>query len=242
MYVRLGNVKINGIESTLGIKFSEEHTAFLKETHVDKVSESGYSNYKIPGNTWHAFELPMLQIHCGSKKMATKITEILKTYMIDGCFPKDGARIGITHETLEEEKFGYNERKQVEEKGLEVYVVNYGNEDTYKQVKFFMKIRETAAGNIFLQEIQKKENPEKFRMYVPNLNEKEVSRTYAKNSDGTIKEDENERYIVLSEEDLKPIRRKKNPENIYYTEGEYVIGKSYEKTAMTLWDGKPIQL
>lgn len=242
MYVRFGNMRMEEIEEALGIKFTEEHTSFFKETHVDKVSDMQSNIYKIPGNTWHAFELPMLQIHCGSKKMCTQVTEIIKSYMTDGGFPKEGAKIGLTHESLEEEKFGYAERKQIEDKGLEVYSVNYGSENPHKQVKFFMKVRETEAGNIFLQEIKHKENPDKFRMYVPNIDSKAVSQTYAKNPDGTFKEDENGRYIVLSEEDLKPIRRKKNPENIYYTEGKYVIGKGYEKTPMTIWDGKPIQL
>ena len=242
MYVRLGNVKMEEIEQALGIKFTEEHSAFLKETHVDKVSEMQNNNYKIPGNTWHAFELPVLQIHCGSKKMCTQITEIIKSYMNDGGFPKESAKIGLTHELLEKEKFGYAERRQMIEQGLEVYIVNYGSENTYKQVKFFLKVRETPAGNIFLQEMKQKMNPEKFRMYVPNLDEKEVSQTYAKNPDGTLKEDENGKYIVLSEEDLKPIRKKKNPENIYYIDGEYVIGKGYTKAQMTIWDGTPVQL
>ena len=88
MYVSFGNMRMEEIEEALGIKFTEEHTSFLKETHVDKVSDMQSNIYKIPGNTWHAFELPMLQIHCGSKKMCTQVTEIIKSYMTDGASRK----------------------------------------------------------------------------------------------------------------------------------------------------------
>ena len=47
MYVSFGNMRMEEIEEALGIKFTEEHTSFLKETHVDKVSEMQSNKVKF---------------------------------------------------------------------------------------------------------------------------------------------------------------------------------------------------
>lgn len=238
MFLRLGNVSVNEIEVALGIKFTDEHRQLLESTRQQQVSETNNPNYKIPKDTWHAFELPMLQVHCGSKKFAQVITDILKSYMIDGGFPKKGAKIGITNETLEEEQFGYEERQQMINEGLEVYV----GVETYERhlrdtVKFYVKTKETKAGNIFLQEVQKKRHGDYYlnNLVVPNVNKPATINQYEMNEDGSFAEDENGDFIVTGQTTVPPIRKKKREDN------EYVIKNYTSVIELKLWDGKPIK-
>ena len=97
MGFRLGNLKINEVVSRLGIQLSDEDSKWFKESRVDKVSDQFNNNYEIPKNTWHAFDLPSLQIHDGSKRMANEIMSKLKVYMVDGRFPGSVASLGISY-------------------------------------------------------------------------------------------------------------------------------------------------
>lgn len=238
MSLRLGNVSVNEIEVALGIKFTDEHRQLLENTRQQKVSETNNPNYKIPKDTWHAFELPVLQIHCGSKKFAQVIIDIIKSYMIDGGFPKEGAKIGITSEILEEEQFGYEEKQQMINEQLEVYVgVETSERYLRDTVKFYVKTKETKAGNIFLQEVEKKSNSDYLnRMVVPNLNKPVTINQYKMNEDYSLAEDENGDFIVIGQTTVPPIRKKKREDN------EYVIKNYTSVIQLKLWDGKPVKI
>ena len=224
--VRLGNLTLNELAGRLGIELSEEHKAFLTSTRVDKVSDSLDKNYKIPANTWHAFDLPRTQVHAGSKKMAKKMMDILREYMVDGSFPGEVSRLVFTFDLLEEEKFGYAERKQVEEGGHEVYY-GYNDEAYSKVIRYFVKTRETEAGNVFFQEVRAKFDGnygwEEGALAVPNVDEKEQERVY----------DRKTRTFSDEKVDKKEVRKKKQEND------SYVIKEHNNNVKLTRWDGNP---
>lgn len=238
MYLRLGNVRLDEINSLLGIQMSTEDYEWFKSSRVDQVSHSQDKNYKIPQMTWHAFELPMLQIHAGSRKMANEITERLKKYMNDGAFPKEGAKIGITSEVLEEEKFGYTEKTRMIEENLEVYTGIRNPDGVCSRVVFFVKTRETKSGNVFFQEVKAVANPEtrykRETSYVPNFDEKETDNVYKTDENGNYVK-ENGDYVLLGTTPKKEIRRKRNAEN------KYSVGDNYNPLEIELWNGNPIK-
>lgn len=240
MYLRLGNVKIDEICSKLGIVMTQEDYEWFKKTQTNKVSESDHRvNYKIPTMTWHAFELPSLQIHAGSKKMAKELTARIMKYMNDGAFPKEGAKIGITSEVLEEEKFGYTEKTRMIDENLEVYAGIRNPDGVCPRVVFFVKTRETKSGNIFLQEMNSTVDPEtRFKresFYVPNLDEKGTDTVYKVDENGNYVK-ENDDYVKLGTTQKKEIRRKRNAEN------KYSMGDNYNPLEIELWNGNSIGL
>lgn len=132
--------------------------------------------------------------------------------MTEGKFPKEGAKIGITNETLEEEQFGYEQRQQMINEGLEVYVgVETFERQLRDTVKFYVKTKETKAGNIFLQEIQKKRDLDCYlnSLVVPNVNKPATTNQYEMNENGSFAEVENGNFIVTGQTTVPPIRKKK---------------------------------
>lgn len=238
--IRFGNLTLNELTKRLGIELTEEHKGFLEASRVDQVSDSGVKNYKIAPDTWHAFELPKTQIYAGSKKMAYEIFNILKQYMIDGAFPGDVASLIFTHEILEEEEFGYDVKKRIEEEGIEVYFGynNNTNKSEYpERARFFVKTRETAAGNIFLQEINIEHNNDKSWRYdydtkvIPDLENKKLEFIYKKDKDDLTILDENGDLIKIGERFTKEIRKKIRHDNTY------LIKEFGATTELTKWDG-----
>lgn len=236
----LGNLTLNELTKRLGIELTEEHKDFLEVSRVDKVSDSYVKNYKIAPDTWHAFDLPRTQVHAGSKKMANEISNIFKQYMVDGAFPGDVASLIVTYEMLEEEEeFGYDVRKRIEEEGIEVYF-GYNNntnksksEYPDKRARFFVKTRETAAGNIFLQEvnIESKSSRCFYTKVIPDLENKKTESIFKKDKDGFTIWDENGYPIKISERPTKEIRKKIRQDNTY------LINEFGETTELTKWDG-----
>ena len=236
--IRLGNLTLNELTERLGIELTEEHKGFLEASRVDQVSKSGVKNYKIAPDTWHAFDLPRTQIYAGSKKTANEIINILKQYMVDGAFPGDVASLAFTHEVLEEEEFGYDVRKRIKEEGIEVYFGynNNTNKAEYPEIaRFFVKTRETAAGNMFLQEINIEHNNDKSWSYdtkvIPDLENKKLESIYKKDKDGFTIWDENGDPIKIGERFTKEIRKKIRQDNTY------LIKEFGATTELTKWDG-----
>lgn len=239
-YLRLGNLKIKEIESYLGIKFTSEHLDILESSRVDKVSETDNSNFKIGKYEWHAFELPTVQIHCGSQEFAETMKVIISSYMTDGSFPNK-VRIGITNEVLEEEEFGYAERQNMIENNLEIYVgkkVSKSDDYSYSTIQFFVKTKETAAGNIFLQQVSIKKSPNYFsdNLVVPNVEEVASYPLYGKDVSGIYITDENELPVIIGYEPIKPIRKKKTENDTYKVEDMFYL------TTINKWDGKPVKM
>lgn len=235
---RLGNLTLNELTKRLGIELTEEHKGFLEASRVDKVSDSGVKNYKIAPDTWHAFKFPKTQIYAGSKKMANEVANILEQYMVDGAFPGDVASLIFTHEILEEEEFGYDVRKRIEEEGIEVYFGynNNINKSEYpERARFFVKTRETVAGNIFLQEVNIKQNNDESWEYdtkvVPDLENKKLEFIYKKDKDDFTILDENGYLIKFEERFTKEIRKKICHDNTY------LIKEFGATTELTKWDG-----
>ena len=236
MGFRLGNLKLNEVVSRLGIQLSDEDRKWFEESRVDKVSDQFNNNYEIPKNTWHAFDLPSLQIHAGSKHMANEIMSKLKVYMVDGRFPGSVASLGISHEILEEERFGYNERKMMEDEDLAIYY-GYYEDDFSKEVRFYVKTRETSAGNILLQEVEKTiedSNWTEHRKAVPNVLNKKQETIYKRDENGKLEWIDNG-LIPIGRESVKEIRRKKNDKD------EYVVKENSTNIPLKRWTGEPLE-
>ena len=236
MGFRLGNLKLNEVVSRLGIQLSDEDSKWFKESRVDKVSDQFNNNYKISKNTWHAFDLPSLQIHAGSKRMANEITSKLKVYMVDGRFPGSVASLGITYEILKEERFGYNERKMMEDEDLAIYY-GYYEDDFSKEIRFYVKMRETSAGNILLQEVEKTTDDSNWTEHqkaVPNVLNKKQETIYKRDENGKLEWVDNG-LIPIGRESVKEIRRKKNDKD------EYVVKESSTNIPLKRWVGEPLK-
>lgn len=236
-YVRFGNLSVSELEFRLGISFNEEHKAFLNET---RTNIADFKNEENAGNLWHAFDAPFT-IHCGSKKLFDQVCEILKSYMVDGGFPKEGAKIGLSHDTLEEEKFGYTERQSMLNENLEVYVATVNHKSMFEghdprtETKFFQVVKETSAGNIFLQELQTTRSPGYTNLtIIPKIGVPAQTHTYKKDSSGDWVKGEDGFYIIESSTQIAPIRKKRNEENVY------TIKDRYAETTLVKWDGQPI--
>ena len=237
MGFRLGNLKLNEVVSRLGIQLSDEDSKWLKESRVDKVSDQFNNNYEISKNTWHAFDLPSLQIHAGSKRMANEITSKLKVYMVDGRFPGSVASLGITYEILEEERFGYNERKMMEDEDLAIYYGYYDDGFT-EGLRFYVKTRETSEGNIFLQEVKttidysdRIEN----RKAVPNVLNKQQEIIYKRDENGRLEWVDNG-PIPIGIEYVKEVRCKKNDKD------EYSVKENFTNVLLKRWTGEPVKI
>lgn len=236
MGFRLGNLKLNEVVSRLGIQLSDEDRKWFEESRVDKVSDQFNKNYDIPKNTWHAFDLPRLQIHAGSKRMANEIMSKLKVYMVDGRFPGSVASLGITYELLEEERFGYNERKMMEDEDLAIYYGYYENDFT-KEVRFYIKTRETSAGNIFLQEVETTIDDSKWTKNgkaVPNVLNKKQETIYKRDENGMLEWNNND-LIPIGKEFVKEMRRKKDDKD------EYVVKEDFTNIPLKRWTGEPVK-
>lgn len=236
-YVRFGNLSVSELESRLGVSFSEEHLTFLNET---RTNIADFKNEENAANLWHAFDAPFT-IHCGSKKLFNKMCEVLKSYMVDGGFPKEGAKIGLSHDTLEEEKFGYIERQRMLNENLEVYVATVNHKSMFEghdprtETKFYVVAKETKAGNLFLQELSqiRSEGYTNLKI-VPNFDVPAHYNTYKRDEDGNMIADENGRYTVEASTQVAPIRKKRNETN------EYTMKDYYSETTLVKWDGQPL--
>lgn len=233
MYIRLGNLTINQVADRLGITLTIKDRQWFKESRMDKVSDEHNAKYKIPSDTWHAFDSPSLQIHAGSQKMAKEVLSRLEAYLVDGSFPGELKSLSITHEFLEEEKFGYNQRKKMEDENLEIYV-GYYKSVIAEEVRFFIKTRETKAKNIFLQEL---DIVTEGRYYsgqaVPNILKKKEETIYKTNEEGMLVW-EGDNLIPIGKEQKAEIRRKRNSNE------EYKIEESFKHFTIERWDGQPV--
>lgn len=234
MYLRLGNLTTSKVADKLGITLTSEDSQWFKESRIDKVSDEHNSKYKIPSDTWHAFDSPSLQIHAGSQKKAKEILSRLEAYLVDGSFPGELKSLNITHEFLEEEKFGYSQRKKMEDENLEIYVGYYKN-FIAEEVRFFIKTRETKAKNIFLQELDIiTEGPYYREQAVPNILKKKEETIYKRDEEGMLVMKEDNHLIPIGKEQKTEIRRKRNSNE------EYKIEESFKHFTIKRWDGKPV--
>jgi len=236
MRFRLGNLKLNKVASRLGIQLSDEDRKWFEESRADKVSEWLNDNYRIPKNTWHAFSFPSLQIHAGSKHMANEIMSKLKVYTVYGMFPGRAGGLRITYEFFEEERFGNEERKMMEDENLAIYYGYYDDGFT-EGLRFYVKTRETSEGNIFLQEVKTTFDNYKWsenRRAVPNVLNKQQEIIYKRDENGRLEWDNNN-LIPIGIEYVKEVKRKKNDKD------EYIVEENFTNVPLKRWTGEPVK-
>ena len=240
MGLRLGNISLDELtERYLGVELTQEDYEWFKDSHEDKVSGKNDPDYEISKDAWHCFHLPSVQIHAGSKAMANKIVSRLTPYMEDGKFHGEISKLAVTYEKLEEKKFGYVERKRVEDEELEVFYGYYDNDFT-KESMFFLKTRGTESGNIFLLELGKNYNGGRWNNYtqvVPDLDKPATREELAVDENGVLLRDEEDNLIDENAYTVKEIRRKRTDNNRY----TIVPFERYKKMDIRLWDGEPKQ-
>ena len=69
----VGNLTIEDLEWALGITLTDEERQAMKDSRQEVCGQIG-------ADQWHGFELPALNILCGSMDMAIKVRDMLSPY------------------------------------------------------------------------------------------------------------------------------------------------------------------